>query len=525
MRVLVTDSSYKQSKVVIRRCQELGHEVFLETQNRKTRNNQRKQSLYIDRSNSLNQSIEQINHNSIDVILPIGGGSVNYYSQLKNDLPEIYLPIPSQDMISKVMDKFWITDFVQQLSLKAPKTLLPMGTSENMSYPCVVKEQNELIKSTASYAQSFEELCNLTQKYSNPLIQEYIQGEGVGFFAYYKQGQMTSYFMHRRIRELPVSGGASTCAEGYYCDKLFYIGKLILDELSWDGLAMLEFKKTDSEYYFIEMNPKFWGSFELSLVCGVDFTGDILSYDKSQDIVTIPSKKQYKISKVVWPLDGDIERLFHKPVDTVIQFKDYMDPQVLKLGLNISALSYAQKVLWLLYNVTFKRLLPRSWKRHLIRVSRYGLINSYIRFLSEKKGIPYKQICRIDDYIWLGPEPSHDGLQFLNDQNVNVIIDVRGERSNQQLPEEFEYHNIGVNEFEALTQEQLFRISSIISKSKLAGKSVYIHCREGVSRSAQAVIFYYQSLGMTYQEAEKYVKKTRPFINILPVQRRILDGC
>ena len=525
MRVLVTDSSYKQSKVVIRRCQELGHEVFLETQKRKTRNNQKKQSVYIDRSNCLNQSIEQIKHNSIDVILPIGGGSVNYYSQLKNDLPEISIPIPSQDKISRVMDKFWITDFVQQLSLKAPKTLLPMGTSEHMSYPCVVKEQNELIKSTASYARSLEELGNLTQKYSNPLIQEYIKGEGVGFFAYYKQGQMISYFMHRRIRELPVSGGASTCAEGYYSEKLFNIGKLILDELSWDGLAMLEFKKTDSEYYFIEMNPKFWGSFELSLVCGVDFTSDILAFYNSKDIVTSFNSEQYKLSRVVWPLDGDIERLFYKPTDIWIQLMDYINPQVLKLGLNVSFEQYAQKILRLLYNVSVKRLLPRSWKRHVIRVNNYGIINSYIRYLSEKNGIPYKQLCKIDDYIWLGPEPSHEGLKYLNDQNVNVIIDVRGERSVKEVPEEFEYHNIGVNEFESLTQEQLLRISSIISKSKVAGKSVYIHCREGVSRSAQAVVFYYKSLGMTYQEAEKYVKETRPFINILPIQRQILDGC
>ena len=75
------------------------------------------------------------------------------------------------------------------------------------------------------------------------MIQEYIQGSGYGFFAIYENGNLKEFFMHKRIRENPITGGSSVCAKSIYEPKLFRYGKDLLDKLNWHGVAMVEFKK------------------------------------------------------------------------------------------------------------------------------------------------------------------------------------------------------------------------------------------------------------------------------------------
>src|SRR5208283_2488478 len=105
------------------------------------------------------------------------------------------------------------------------------------------------------------------------VIQEFIQGEAYGFFALYRRGRIVASFMHKRIREVPPTGGPSSAAESVYDQRLLSLGTRILDHLSWHGLAMVEFKKDSRTHDFrlLEINPKFWGSLDLAIEAGIDF--------------------------------------------------------------------------------------------------------------------------------------------------------------------------------------------------------------------------------------------------------------
>lgn len=149
------------------------------------------------------------------------------------------------------------------------------------SFPVVIKSQKEIGGRMVDYAHDKQDLISKykqmvsqhdLQPDSYPIVQEYISGPGVGFFAYYDHGKLVRYFMHERVREFPVSGGRSVCAKSIYDEELFKAGKLLLDALHWNGCAMVEFKRTDSgEFYLLEINPKLWGSLELALCCGINF--------------------------------------------------------------------------------------------------------------------------------------------------------------------------------------------------------------------------------------------------------------
>ncbi len=105
------------------------------------------------------------------------------------------------------------------------------------------------------------------------LVQEYVRGDGYGYFALCREGEILCQFMHHRIREYPITGGPSVLAESFHHRRLEELGRRVLSHLKWNGVAMVEFKRDvrDDEFRLMEINPKFWGSLELAIKSGVDF--------------------------------------------------------------------------------------------------------------------------------------------------------------------------------------------------------------------------------------------------------------
>ena len=141
------------------------------------------------------------------------------------------------------------------------------------------------------------------------LVQERIAGDGVGFFALFDRGQPKRVFMHRRLREYPVSGGASAAVRAYYDETLKEYGLRILSALAWHGVAMVEFKRQEpsGRLVLMEVNPKFWGSVELALEAGVDFASDLVRVFRGESLDY--SEAYDRQVHFYWPLDGDLLHL------------------------------------------------------------------------------------------------------------------------------------------------------------------------------------------------------------------------
>ncbi len=106
-----------------------------------------------------------------------------------------------------------------------------------------------------------------------PIVQERVTGDGWGVSCLYWHGRRIVSFTHRRLQEKVTTGGTSTLRVGASNPVLEADAHRLLGALDWHGLAMLEFKH-DAEsgrHHFIEINPRLWGSIDLSLSSGVNF--------------------------------------------------------------------------------------------------------------------------------------------------------------------------------------------------------------------------------------------------------------
>ena len=138
------------------------------------------------------------------------------------------------------------------------------------------------------------------------MFQEYLSGGGFGFFGLYENGVFKQGFAHKRLREFPISGGASCCAESIDNEQLTQYGRRILDAVSWHGVAMVEFKMdAKGQPRLLEVNPKLWGSFDLSVAAGVPFSEKWVQLALNQPISAHQDcEKGVQFS---WPFDGDLK--------------------------------------------------------------------------------------------------------------------------------------------------------------------------------------------------------------------------
>jgi predicted ATP-grasp superfamily ATP-dependent carboligase len=233
--------------------------------------------------------IQELKSSDYDILLPVRSTVTPLVAQYKEELSRYTnFVIPSRESMEIANNKEKTFKFSEKIGIPIPRTFYPQNMDEleqaakELSFPVVVKASYGAGSRGVFYVKTAENLFSFFNKYfssgkysedNRTMVQELIQGPGCGFFSIFDKGEPKAIFMHKRIREYPITGGPSTVAESYYHPRLKELGLKILKELNWDGVAMVEFKldQKDNEFKLMEINPKFWGSLYLAIASGVDF--------------------------------------------------------------------------------------------------------------------------------------------------------------------------------------------------------------------------------------------------------------
>jgi predicted ATP-grasp superfamily ATP-dependent carboligase len=270
--------------------------------------------------------LNEIKTQSVDLIIPTTELVIQPIIQ-KRELFEAQtqLALPPTEQYRVVTDKQKTMDLALKLGVPIPATQVVETAEEAMKYadelgwPIVLKPitsakingDGKVEAFEVTYASSKDELQQLMQRFEGRcevLLQKYHDGKGYGIEMLMHEGNLIAAFSHKRLREYPVSGGASSYRESVMLDEeLFAYSEALLKELKWTGLAMVEFKVNGSEKILMEINGRVWGSLPLAIASGVDFPLMLVELvlnglESAQSI----SPKEYKIGLRSRDLQRDV---------------------------------------------------------------------------------------------------------------------------------------------------------------------------------------------------------------------------
>lgn len=300
MRILVTDGNTRAALAITRSLGRAGHEVrvganTLDSLAGASRHCQAR-VCYPDPDRYGQAFVDFIGdyvaHEAVDVLLPVTDITTLTIDAHRARMPSgCALPFPDLDTVKTVADKAAMMALAEQLGVDIPRTLTlgsaadPAASAQNLNFPLVIKPcksrvatETGWIYTAVSYAHDAAELQrllgNLDPRVFPVLLQEKIVGPGMGVFICTNRGRVLAGFAHQRLREKPPSGGVSVLRESVALDPLaFEFSARLLEELKWDGVAMVEFKRDvrDGRPKLMEINGRFWGSLQLAIDAGVDF--------------------------------------------------------------------------------------------------------------------------------------------------------------------------------------------------------------------------------------------------------------
>jgi predicted ATP-grasp superfamily ATP-dependent carboligase len=217
--------------------------------------------------------------------------------------------LPEHSDLLRAFDKKETTRVAASLGVAIPKTIVVTSPEQardaahSLRYPIVLKPfaSEELssdgnLRTTGRPCYAIDPVeCDkayrgISLRSSAVLFQEFVEGEGTGYFALMRHGDLRAEFAHQRIRDVHPTGSGSAVRVSVPIDpEIRRTSLAILSALRWHGVAMVEYrKKAGSDAVFMEVNGRFWNSLPLACYAGVDFPALVVRMAEHGDVEMSP---------------------------------------------------------------------------------------------------------------------------------------------------------------------------------------------------------------------------------------------
>jgi predicted ATP-grasp superfamily ATP-dependent carboligase len=242
----------------------------------------------LDPAGFVDQLSELLRRDKHDMLIPADDQSLmaitTHYDEL-NNLTHLACPPPL--ITSLVLDKLSTLEAAQKCGIQIPNTKLISNSKQlpgffsSLPFPWVIKPARKDLRveehKTLTFATADEVIKRfpLAQEFTPPmLLQQFCTGEGVGVEVLMNAGEGLAVFQHRRLQELPYTGGYSVTAVAERPNhELVENALALLRALQWEGPAMVEFKVNTRSggAILMEVNGRYWGTIALPIFAGIDF--------------------------------------------------------------------------------------------------------------------------------------------------------------------------------------------------------------------------------------------------------------
>ena len=237
--------------------------------------------------------VELLKTHPYDMIIPFGNDANHAVNRAQDELRKYTrLLTPSRRSHEIAYDKQATAQHCREVGIDAPATFFDYAESDlpaianHLRYPVVIKARSGSgVKSGLRYATNQDELlikfnelndlirANDHTEYANPIIQEFIPGYVHDACLLLENGKTLATLTQIRHLMYPITGGVGAINYTTHNAELGAIAIQLMESLDWNGPAQVEFKydERDKKYKLIEINPKLWGTLDLSIQSGVSF--------------------------------------------------------------------------------------------------------------------------------------------------------------------------------------------------------------------------------------------------------------
>ena len=336
-RILVSDGEHRSSLAVVRSLGRAGHHVVvtgrdyrcLAAASRYCAELRQLPSAEVDpvRYGAVLEWL--VKWEEIDVVVPTTDASTLACLDLRERAPRTTVPLPTRDAYETATNKRRLLEVAGALGLPVPRQHVVGHPAEGpacavdfargVGYPVILKPSRSLARGPigarwfgvqiANGPNALAEGLRALDPMAYPvLVQERIVGDGLGTFLLMRDGRTLARFGHKRLRELPPTGGMSTYRESARRKDIEEYAERLLSHLGWTGVAMVEFKedRATGTPYLMEVNARFWGSLQLAIDAGVDFPEMLVRSALGKDVEPVTTYREGVRSR--W-LMGDLDYL------------------------------------------------------------------------------------------------------------------------------------------------------------------------------------------------------------------------
>ncbi|MGZ6404260.1 MAG: ATP-grasp domain-containing protein, partial [Bdellovibrionota bacterium] len=191
-----------------------------------------------------------ISRRRYDMLIPANDTALVLISQHDARLRELlYVACPPPQVVRRVLDKSLTLEIARKAGIHVPSTYRVSGASEleaissQLRFPVVAKpyHKSDEMDFKVRYFQTYEllhqALADDDRLGSRLLLQEFAQGNGVGIEVLMHHGEPIAIFQHRRLKEVPASGGVAAVAIAEPLEPMLVDQALaLLRALEWEGV-------------------------------------------------------------------------------------------------------------------------------------------------------------------------------------------------------------------------------------------------------------------------------------------------
>ena len=216
----------------------------------------------------------------------------------------ISIPLVGESIYQKISDKYAFRDLCDKSGLTVPKVyentdvLVPPYVLKPRKYfspDGAVQFKPQLILTQDQHLRFVDEHTS-----DDFYIEEFVQGRSFYLLFYIsRDGSVISYSQENLIQQADGGSMIVACSANLHDSELSDRYSKLLVDIGFHGLIMIELRKSDSEVYMIEANPRLWGPSQLFVDSKVPLFSRFLG-DLEFELPSIESPDSVKPALYFW---------------------------------------------------------------------------------------------------------------------------------------------------------------------------------------------------------------------------------